>query len=262
MKTHSRKRRDSGILFLILILATLTYVHDFAVSTRTKARDFDYTAWQTLTKSTNLFINVRTKDFFISLHQNDAYETNAGSFYYNTDIRLAQLFNTVNIWPNYLTCNIQSNCRLPNVRQQVLVTLPNFNRGALVPTNRSKQQTYDWVGLNSKPGEVATSKIWDFDEYPISDSTMIAYLAPYDEKQPTASIQLQGLKFVTISKLTSPILDPVLNGYCLVRQPSTAGSAKSTNGLSIIYWGLPSLDQNGKPLPLSLDIRSMAVGTC
>ena len=262
MKKHSKKRRDSGILILILILATLTYVHNFAVSTRTKGRDFDYAAWQTLTKSTNLFSDVHTKDFFISLHQNDAYETNAGSFYYNTGIRLAQLFNTVNIWPNYLTCSVQSSCKLPNVRNQVLQTLPNFNRGALVPTHRSKQQTYDWVGINSKPGAVSSSKIWDFDEYPITDSTMIAYLAPYDESKPTASIQLKNLEFVTISKSDVPILHPVLNGYCLVHLTNDVGAKNITNGLRINYWGLPPLDQQGKPLPDFLDIRSMAVGTC
>ena len=262
MKKQSRKRRDSGVLIFILLIATLTYWHNFAVASRTKGRDFDYAAWQTLTKSSNLFSDVHTKDFFISEHQNDAYETNAGSLYYNTGIRLAQLYNSVNIWPNYIGCTISSGCTLPDVRKRAVQTLPNLERGAFVKTDRSKQQVFDWVGINTKPGALTFSKIWDFDEYPITDSTMIAYLAPYDEKQPTASIQLKKLKFVTISKYNAPILHPVLNGYCLVHLTNDVGAITSGHGLRINYWGPPPLDQQGKPLPDFLDIRSMGVGTC
>jgi len=260
MSMRPRKRRNSGIISLLLVLAILGYFHNFAVASRSKARDFDYAAWQTLTKSTAFFNDVKTKDVFISLHQNDAYETNAGSFYYNTGIRLAQLFNTTIIWPNYSNCLIESTCKLPNVRHQVLTTLPNFNRGEFVPTRRSEQQKYDWVGLNSKPGALAKSKIWDFDEYPITDSTMIAYLAPYDEAQTTASIWTAKLNFVTISKRSSPILNPSLNGYCLV--PKTSSLAEPRSELRIKYWRMPELDKDRQPLPNTLDIRSMAVGTC
>ena len=262
MKKHKKKGRNSGTLILLLILATLTYVHNFADATRTKARDFDYAGWQVLTKSTDLFSSVHSKDVFISLSQNDVYESNAGSFYFNTGIRLAQLFNTVNIWPNYVSCTINSGCLLGNVRKQVLQTLPNFNFGALVTTNRSEQQTSDWVGINSKPGALRASKIWDFDEYPITGSTMIAYLALYDETQKTAAVQLHTLRFVTISKFSAPVLNPVLNGYCLVRQPKAAVKINMSGSLRVTYWNLPKLDQKGNPLPKSLDIRSFAVGTC
>ena len=91
---------------------------------------------------------------------------------------------------------------------------------------------------------------------------MIAYLALYDETQKTAAVQLHTLRFVTISKFSAPVLNPVLNGYCLVRQPKAAVKINMSGSLRVTYWNLPKLDQKGNPLPKSLDIRSFAVGTC
>ena len=91
---------------------------------------------------------------------------------------------------------------------------------------------------------------------------MIAYLALYDENAVTASIQLHTLRFVTISKFSAPVLNPVLNGYCLVRQPTAVKRTNESSSLRVTYWNLPKLDKHGNPLPKSLDIRSFAVGTC
>ena len=258
----SMKRRNSTVLLLVMVLSVFTYFHNYSVADSTKVRDFGYQAWQALTRSSQLFSEVKSKDIFISEHQNDAFETNAGSFYYNTGIRLAYLFNTFNIWPNYSSCKVDVKCSLSNVRKHVLQTLPNLERGSFVRTNRSAQQSFDWVGINTKPGALDKSRIYDFDLYQITESTLIAYLAPYDENQTTASILLHQLKFVTISKPNVPVLHPVINGYCLVALDGKFGSLTSRNGLRINYWGLPTSDHHGNPLPTSLDIRFMAVGTC
>jgi hypothetical protein len=256
------KIQKKTILSFFMILGVLTYFHNFSVSSSTKARDFDYQAWQVLTKSTDIFQNVRDRDIFISEHQNDAYETNAGSFFYNTNIRLAYLFNSSEIWPNYLACTKNSNCLLSDFRKRTRETLLNLERGAFVKTDRYALQKNDWVNINSKPGALNSSKIWDFDEYPISTNTVIAYLAPYDETQISASILLRELNFVTISKDTSPILNPSLNGYCLVEANADHTRQFRDATVRVAYWKLPLFDQFGKSLPKSLDIRSMAVGTC
>jgi hypothetical protein len=100
------------------VILVINFNHNLRVSNENTGRNFQYKSWQILTREATLFENVKTADIFISNNQNDAFETNAGSFYANTGIRLAYLFNTSSVFPNILDCQFTTNCKLGGVRQK------------------------------------------------------------------------------------------------------------------------------------------------
>lgn len=266
MKYYVNADRIRIIVILFFILSFLTFSHNYRLAIGTTDRDFSYNSWQILTKNSNLFEEVKTRDILISSNQNDAYETNAGSFYYNTGIRLVYLFNTVSIWPNYSTCLLEKNCALTDVRHKVITVLPNLERGPIVASSRTQKLVEDWVSMNMKPGALDNSKIWDFDIYLMTPRTMIAFLAPYDESKFSASVKLRQLRFVTISSSSNQEFSPAISNICLVRDSSKGPATFSQNGLKVTYWRVPTIGRtpNGKPTfaKTSIDIRTLNTGTC
>ena len=99
---------------IIAFISTMTLAHNLQFSVETNARDFTYSSWQILTQESDLFKDVQNGDAFLSKSQNDAYETNAGSFYVNSGIRLTALFNTIIIFPEYGKCEESDGCALSN----------------------------------------------------------------------------------------------------------------------------------------------------
>lgn len=266
-----RKYVYTDRIVIVLICFSLSmffnYVHNSKVADETKSRDFSYNSWQLLTKDSKLFKAVKTRDVFISANQNDAFETNAGSFYWNTGIRLAYLFNVNIVWPQYAKCNqVSMHCSLPDVRKIVIRTFPNLQRGAFVPVGRNIKQMDDWVNVNTRPGALDKSRLWWFDIYLMTPKTMIAFLAPFDEAAPTASVKFSDFKLVTISKADKQEFTPAMSNICLVRDLQTSSSNVKSNGLTMTYWKVPAAGKSpdGKPIsvPESMDIRGLAAGAC
>lgn len=255
------------VLLCFALSMFFNYVHNSKVADETRSRDFSYNAWQLVTKDSKMFKEVKTRDVFISANQNDAFETNAGSFYWNTGIRLAYLFNVNIVWPQYSSCNqVSMHCSLPDVRRIIVKTFPNLQRGAFVPVGRNIKQADDWVNVNSKPGALDKSRIWWFDIYLMTPKTMIVILAPFDESAKTASINFSDFKLVTISKADKQEFTPAMSNVCLVRDTQTSSTSVKSNGLTMTYWKVPSTGHSpgGKPIvvPTTMDIRGLAAGAC
>jgi hypothetical protein len=253
------------IKFLITLFCVSLFSnfnHNWIVSGESANRNFQYSAWQTLTKESNLFDQVRSKDVFISANQNDAYETNAGTFYYNTGIRLAYLFNTNAIYPNLLDCSYMTNCKLENVRSRVMMTFPNLTRGNFVPKKRDSSRMDDWVGTNLKPGALDNNTIWAFESFLLSTNTYLVYLVPFIQGTEGAEVDFKKIKVMTITNGDFEEFGPSVANICVNKKSSSLGS----NGNLITYWELSenSVDAYGKPIlsPNSLDLRQLITGIC
>lgn len=252
-------RRIIIIFGLILIV---NFNHNWRVSGENTVRNFQYNSWQQLTKESNLFDKVKDSDIFISTNQNDAFETNAGSFYANSGIRLAYLFNTNSVFPDFSSCTLDSNCELSGVRQKTIATLPNLTRGTFVPKLADKTRIDDWVGINSKKGALDKSTIWAFDMFLLTPTTYFSYLVPFLEDEVEARINFSRLKVIMIT--SNPKIDfrPAIANICLVQE----GKSRSKSGMLMTQWKVPleATDPSDVKVtpPLELDFREIQAGTC
>jgi hypothetical protein len=257
---HQTLNRRISIFFALMLV--INFNHNWRVSGENTARSFQYNSWQHLTKNSKVFEDVKDSDIFISTNQNDAFETNAGSFYANTGIRLAYLFNTNSIFPNFSNCVLGSDCTLEGVRQKSIATLPNLTRGTFVPRLADKSRIDDWVGINSREGALEGSVIWAFDAFLLTPTTYFSYLVPFLDDEKQARIDFTNLKVVTVT--SNPVNDfgPAIANVCLVQD----GNKISRAGLLMTQWSVPEtgLDPSGalvKPSK-SLDFREVQAGTC
>jgi len=251
------------ISFYFFIAFLFTLVHNFTVARETNGRDFQYNAWQSLTRSEIFLSGVKESDVFISKYQNDAYETNAGSLFWNSGIRLTYLFKIDLLWPEFSKCDAESECSLPNVREKVKNTVPNLQRGAFVPVGRDKNRTDDWINLKSLPGALDNSRIWFFDSFLMTTTTFVGYLAPFDETKESASIKFKDLRFISIASTPNPEFAPSIASVCLKLQQA---DFDTTTGLYRHYWEVPdtltSTNKRYSSIPDALDIRRVEAGTC
>lgn len=258
-KHELRIRQISTVFALIMIV---NFNHNWRVSGENTVRNFQYNSWQELTNNSRVFAGVKDKDVFISTNQNDAFETNAGSFYANTGIRLAYLFNTNSIFPDFTSCTLGSSCTLSGVRQKSIATLPNLTRGTFVPKLADKSRIDDWVGINSREGALSQSTIWAFDMFLLTPTTYFSYLAPFLNDETQARVDFAKLKVVTITSNSTNDFGPAIANVCLVQD----GTRLSKSGLLMTHWKVPeaALDPSGDFIrpPSSLDFREIQAGTC
>lgn len=257
------KIKVKTISTIVAVLFTITLGHNLQFSFETNARDFTYSSWQTLTRESELFKEVQNGDAFLSKSQNDSYETNAGSFYVNSKIRLTALFNTSIIFPEFEKCEVSNGCSLSNIRERLISTLPNLNRGEIVTPQKSNGYQKDWVQTNVRNHTLRKSKIWIFDAYPIATEVFVSYVIPIVETESTLTLDTNGARFLTIRSKKTPLLKPSLAGECLVegRQTNSLDGSKILN-----YW---SLSQNVAITTFGLekgthylDYRQLKIGVC
>jgi hypothetical protein len=260
MNSKIKTRTFSSIIAFIF---TMTLAHNLQFSVETNARDFTYSSWQILTQESDLFKDVKNGDAFLSKSQNDSYETNAGSFYVNSGIRLTALFNTSIIFPEYEKCEESNGCSLTNIREKLISTLPNLSRGEIVTPQKTNENEKDWVQTNLKNQTLTKSKIWIFDAYPIATEAFVSYVIPIVETESTLTLDTNKLKLLTIRSKKSPVLKPSIAGECLVegRQINSSDGSKIIN-----YWNLPQNVavtifgiQKGTNY---LDYRQLKIGVC
>ena len=254
--------RNKNIIFLFVLISFLNFTHNLRVSSENTGRNFQYAAWQSLTKESNLFSNVKTSDIFLSTNQDDSFETNAGSFYSNTGIRLAYLFNTRIIFPNFSTCNIALGCNLDGIRQKTISTLPNLTRGTFVPTRRDPRRIDDWVGINSKSGALVNKTIWAFDVFLLTPTTYFSYLVPFSGDEKITKVNLMKLRAVTITSNQKNEFIPAIANICLEQ----SSQITSKSGTLLTEWRIPKfpIDPAGTQVtvPDTLDFRLITAGTC
>jgi len=259
---NKRKSSIKTPILIFLLLLIINFNHNWNVATESNSRTFQYTAWQSLTKESDLFDQVKNDDVFVSNYQNDAFETNAGSFYFNTGIRLAYLFNISLIYPKIYDCTLINGCKLQNIRAQVLATLPNLTRGDFIPKRLDASRIDDWVATKLKPGALDKSNIWAFDAFLMTPKTYFVFLAPFIDKAQGAEVRIQEVKMLTITDSLSNEFTPSLAGYC----SSKLASSVDSNGFLMTEWELSKkpLDSATEliEIPNFVDIREMVAGSC
>ena len=250
------------IIALFVVILIVNFNHNLRVSTENTARNFQYKSWQILTKEAALFKDVKTSDIFISNNQNDAFETNAGSFYANTGIRLAYLFNTSSVFPNIVDCQLSMNCKLSGVRQKSISTIPNLTRGTFVPKRNDSQRIDDWVGINSRPGALDDSTIWAFDMFLLTPSTYFSYLTPFLDNEAESRIDFTDLRAATVTNSQSNEFIPAIANVCLIPD----GETKTVSNFLLTYWKVPVDPKSPSGTSVmereSLDFREIQAGSC
>jgi hypothetical protein len=239
----------------------MIFNHNWIVAGENSARGFQYEAWQTLTKFSDMFDEVEDSDIFVSQNQNDAFENNAGSFYRNTGIRLAYMYNTKTIFPDFSECLIESNCKLTEIRNKTFKTLSNLTRG-FVPLKVDEEVDSDWVNYNISSGADNIRTIWAFDVFLLTPGTYVSYLAPFIENEFNAEVKFNELRVTTVTNFSTNEYSPAIAGICLVqnREP------ESHSNLLMTEWRLPKLNsaQSDSKLQFDsvIDYRKLQFGMC
>lgn len=240
--------------------------HNLSISKETHGRDLQYYSWQALTtQEPNFFGPVKTGDFLVSLNQNDAYETNAGTFYWNTGKRLKYIFRTVSIWPEYSNCKIIDKCNLDKVNERAENVYPTLNRDWSIIGKDLTKKNADWVKVNMQKGTFTSSTPWLFDILPMTTNTVIAYLGRIDQNSPSAVINLNNIRVATISMSKNIEFKPSIAGLCLERK-SQILSQNDFKNIYVNYWHLSGNDEikvnKNEPLISKFDIRLVELGSC
>jgi hypothetical protein len=258
----SKTRLNKNIASVLCLLLALNLVHNLKVANENRTREFQYEAWQTLTKSVGFFDDVKTSDIFISSNQNDAFETNAGSFYANSGKRLAYMFNTNVIWPDFSQCKLTEECQLTSVREKSISTIPNLTRGTFVPKLLASNRIDDWVGINSKENALSKSTIWAFDMFLMTPTTYFSYLVPFLSNEKQAQVDFLSLKVATVTNQFVNEFRPAIAGICLVQ----VGEIRKQFDQFITIWRVPEMgfDPSRTPIksPEKLDFKQIQAGTC
>lgn len=259
---NSKMRLNKNFFSILCLLLALNLIHNFKVSNENRIREFQYQAWQTLTKSRNFFDKVKTSDIFISTNQNDAFETNAGSFYANSGKRLAYMFNTNIIWPDFNQCLETADCKLVSVREKSISTIPNLTRGTFAPKLLASKRIDDWVGINSKENALSKSTIWAFDMFLMTPTTYFSYLVPFISNEKQAQVDFLNLRVATVTNQIKNEFRPAIANVCLDK----IGKIQENSGQFLTIWRVPTLgiDPSGSPImpPDKLDFKRVQAGVC
>ena len=257
---YQNSSRLSIVFVTLALLFVLNQAHNGQIAKETKARDNSYYSWRAITSNSAFFSGVKDRDIFISNSQNDAYETNAGSFYYYSGIRLVYLFRTVSIWPEIEKCALDSDCVLDRARERVITILPTLNRVGPDPVNDRELVESDWVKENMKPGILSQSRVWFFDIFPMTPNTVIAYLAPNIEENLTASVDVKEIRVATLSRGAKLEFRPSIGGICLAELPNAPEIGADKFGVQTKLWKIPQVD--GQLIQKYIDFRALNMGTC
>jgi hypothetical protein len=260
--------RHLGTVFVLSgLIIGLTYVHNLTYGNGTNNRRIDYETWNLITKKTSLFESVEDRDAFVSATANAAYETNSGTFYANTGIRLSGIYLPQHLWsPEELSCKLGLNCALPNMRSRVVRGL----NSALLPNSDDlREKDFAWV-LNQS-GAIDNANMWQFEIFRLTVNTSIAFLVPLTTTSDSTVARLSELRLFRLVNRESlrdnfEDLKVSIGSVCLTRETA---SAKVISGYEVSEWETPSdrtewrepggaLSRRG----ITRDIRMMSAGVC
>lgn len=248
------KTKSLCSIFILIFFLNLSQNINFAEST--KYRDLNYKAWNELITKTDLFKNLKARDFLISKNQNDAYEYNAAFFYEKTGIRLAYFFNTSIIYPEFEKCLSSSSCSLPNPKSIAITRLANLNRVKLL-NNESAND--DWVANNLISEDTKKSSVWATDLIPMNEKSMFAYVAKFSSVSLDAQIESDGFQSFLITKGPNEF-SPKFANHCLEKRSTQYASFD--NRFVITEWNLPSYLNSSLSSKRLIDYKLTTVGTC
>ena len=245
------------LLALYLFIFIINYINNSTHANNTKSRDFEYNTWKEITKNTDLFEPVNSRDFLIARNQNDAYEYNAATFYKYTGKRLAYFFKTEIIYPDISNCELYPTCILENPKKISIEKLRNLNR---IKNPTIKDVDADWVVNNMLSSEIELASVWATDLIRLNDNAIFAYLVKFDDISESAVVDLSTFRALLITN-NNIEFKPSFAKQCLAK--TRTFQFESTGGYSISQW---SFDENTSQKFLEngdfIDYKETSVGTC
>ena len=233
------------VALMFLCAYTLNFHENIKIAETTNNRNLQYKTWSEITKHTNLFDNVKTRDFLIARNQNDAYEYNAATFYKYTKKRLAYFYNTSTIYPEIAACSQLDKCLLPNPKPISITKLGTLNR---IDNPTLSDAKSDWVVNNIFSPEINLSSVWATDLVNLTQDMIFVYVAKFDEKSENA--------FIDTSTFRSKFGE-----MCLLK--SKSNTANFDSAYSITEWVIPGQKSSEKQKQSSLiNYVDANVGTC
>jgi hypothetical protein len=245
------------IALMFLCAYTLNFHENIKIAETTNNRNLQYKTWSEITKHTNLFDNVKTRDFLIARNQNDAYEYNAATFYKYTKKRLAYFYNTSTIYPEIAACSQLDKCLLPNPKPISITKLGTLNR---IDNPTLSDAKSDWVVNNIFSPEINLSSVWATDLVNLTQDMIFVYVAKFDEKSENAFIDTSTFRSFLIAK-SGNIISPKFGEVCLLK--SKLNTANFDSAYSITEWVIPGQKSSEKQKQSSLiNYVDANVGTC
>jgi hypothetical protein len=249
------------------LIIGLTYVHNLTYGNGTNYRRIDYETWNLITKETSLFDEVEERDAFVSATANAAYETNAGTFFANTGIRLSGIALPLHLWgPEELSCKPGYDCALPDMRSRVIRGL---NSTLLPNSDDLREKDFSWV-LN-QPGAMDNANMWQFEIFRLTTNTSAAFLVPLTTTTDSTVARISELRLLRLVNRESlrddfEDLKISIGAVCLTRKTA---SGEVISGYEVSEWRLPS-DRSEWREPggtlssrgMTRDIRMMGAGVC
>jgi hypothetical protein len=242
---------------LFLFVFIINYINNNSHANNTKSRDFEYNTWKEITKNTNFFDPINSRDFLIARNQNDAYEYNAATFYKYTGKRLAYFFKTEIIYPEISNCELSPSCILENPKKISIEKLRNLNR---IKNPTIKDMEVDWVVNNLLSSEIELSSVWATDLVRLNDHAIFTYLVKFDDISESAVVDLSTFRALLITN-SNIEFKPSFANQCLAK--SRTIQSESTTDYSISQW---SFDEKTSKKFLEnrelIDYKETKVGTC
>lgn len=245
-------RRCKAVIITFSFVLALTVSHNHTVSAETKFRRLNYESWSALIADRVLFNEMRDGDAIISTTHNDAYETNAANFYSKSGIRLKNFFPLVYMYSEEeLFCSRNRRCVLSGPQERIPAQLVNLGY--------DKSDPSDWVWYSLQPEQLASMRVYAFDIYPVTPSTLISFVAPMDNST-GLEVRTVDLIFARVTRVIDgrlvETIRPSLGGVCL--EPYLESRRISPNGypLEISYWKFPPGEPN------SIEYQSLSFGVC
>lgn len=252
-----RELRNSFVSWVVGIIGLFVFTHNSNVALDTKFRDLNYLAWEAVTRETDQFKQVKDRDIIISTTSNDAYEFNAGRFFYNTGKRLAYIFRIDILWPELNTCQesldgVCSSTYLEGSIDRAKKTIPNLNRDK----NNWPRVTLDgdWVDQMQEVNALDNSEVWVLDLFLMTPNTAVSYFSRTTDRNGFPTVKLNSSQVFTVSKSKDNEFNLKVFDECLV--PRNQQATRSSNGLWIREWEFP------KNTDFTVDYRSVFFGSC
>ena len=266
---HVSKFIISLIKIVVPAIIFITFLHNASLARETRSRDLIYATWVNTVRDSDMFEDVKDKDALISRSQNDAYESNAGYFYFLTGKRLTYIYQPQNLWPeiNDPNCTLDKQCILPPASTRVANVIPNLlrNNGFSSPLPRTAYGD-DWINQLMKPGSLLNIRFFLFELIPMTSDSIASFLIPLNSSEKTDYLNLLELKFIVTSRLEKKQFTPSLNGICLIQTSDVILKHTAFGPLYVTNWNIPNLNSIQKSRLeknlTSIDIRNVNLGTC
>ena len=247
--------------FSFFLLVNLN--HNTNVAEEVNTREFVYRSWQILTQQNSvMFEEVKSGDFFISNSQNDAFETNAGSFYSNTGVRLSYMYKTEILFPEVKECLLEKGCDLPSIRERIIQSFPNLKRGDFAPKSIRTKSEEDWINFAIENNYPQVKGLWVFDMFLMTPRTYFMYLVPIMNTSAGVFVDFRKLRATTLTSASVEEFRPSMSGVCLNRSMPS----RNVDGHILSNWKVnePYLNPAGEIIEpvFTLDMRKLEAGSC